>query len=190
MVSLKIIEKNITIHDPEKVADYLSKYGIKYEKWNSNKLNSEDASPDRILEVYREEVERLKKEGGYVTADVIDINSNTPGLDDMLLKFNKEHWHDEDEVRYTIKGHGLFHINAEDEVTLSVEVGKGDLLRVPKGTKHWFDLCSDREIRAIRLFQNKSGWTPYYTNSGKDKKFIPLCFGPAFIPAEGDREKV
>ena len=43
---------------PEKVADYLSKYGIKYEKWNSDKLNSEDASPDRILEVYREEVER------------------------------------------------------------------------------------------------------------------------------------
>lgn len=186
MVSLKILEKDQEINDPLKVSKILNGYGIKYEKWNSDKLQSENASPEKILDVYHEEVEKLKKEGGYVTADVIDINDSTPGLNEMLAKFNKEHWHDEDEVRYTIKGHGLFHIYPEEGVTLSVEVEKGDLLRVPRGTKHWFDLCKDREIRAIRLFQNKSGWTPYYTNSGNEKKFFPLCFGPSFIPLRKD----
>ena len=63
------------------------------------------------------------------------------------------------------------------------EVAPGDLIRVPSGTWHWFDLCADRRIRAIRLFQDKSGWTPHYTESGVDSKFQPLCFGPTYIPA-------
>jgi 1,2-dihydroxy-3-keto-5-methylthiopentene dioxygenase len=38
----------------------------------------------------------------------------------------------------------------------AIKVEAGDLIRVPKGTHHRFDLCSDR-IRAIRLFQDVSG---------------------------------
>jgi 1,2-dihydroxy-3-keto-5-methylthiopentene dioxygenase len=53
---------------------------------------------------------------------------------------------------------------------------------VPKGTHHWFDLCSDRRIRAIRLFQDQAGWTPHYTKTGVDQGFQPLCFGPAYLP--------
>jgi len=48
---------------------------------------------------------------------------------------------------------------------------------VPRGTWHWFDLCGDRDIRAIRLFQDKAGWTPHYTNSGTDKGFQPSAWG-------------
>ena len=59
---------------------------------------------------------------------------------------------------------------------------QGDLIRVPKGTLHWFDLCGDRRIRAIRLFQDPSGWTPHYTQSGVDRSFQPLCFGPQYFP--------
>jgi 1,2-dihydroxy-3-keto-5-methylthiopentene dioxygenase len=185
MVSLKILEKDVEISDPVKVKEYLARFGIKYEKWSFDKLESEDASPEKILQAYSDEINRLKMEGGYSTADVIDINRNTPGLEEMLNKFDKEHWHDEDEVRYTLKGHGLFHVSASANETLSIQVGKGDLLRVPSGTKHWFNLCTDMEIRAIRLFPNKSGWTPYYTGSGNDGKFMPLCFGPSFIkPSE------
>ena len=43
-------------------------------------------------------------------------SADTPNLDVMLAKFNKEHWHDEDEVRFIIEGRGLFHINAGDSV--------------------------------------------------------------------------
>ena len=64
----------------------------------------------------------------------------------------------------------------------AIEVEAGDLIRVPRGTHHWFDLCADRRIRAIRLFQDPSGWTPHYTGSGVDKHFQPVCFGPAYFP--------
>jgi 1,2-dihydroxy-3-keto-5-methylthiopentene dioxygenase len=127
-------------------------------------------------------IDDLKARGGYVTADVIDVFPDTPGLDAMLNRFNSEHWHDEDEVRFIVEGRGVFHVHPPGEPVFAVEVGPGDLIRVPRGTHHWFDLCNDRRIRAIRLFQDPAGWAPHYTHTGVDKGFQPVCFGPAYIP--------
>jgi 1,2-dihydroxy-3-keto-5-methylthiopentene dioxygenase len=91
--------------------------------------------------------------------------------------------HDEDEVRFIISGHGLFHIHTGAGQVAAIEVEAGDLIRVPRGTWHWFNLCADRQIRAIRLFQDMSGWTPRYTDSGADKNFQPLCFGLSHLPS-------
>jgi 1,2-dihydroxy-3-keto-5-methylthiopentene dioxygenase len=67
-----------------------------------------------------------------------------------------------------------------------IEVQAGDLICVPKGTWHWFDLCGDRRIKAIRLFQDVSGWTPHYTGSGVDRNYQPVCLGPAYVaPQKG-----
>ena len=111
---------------------------------------------------------------------MIDVNPATPNLDEMLAKFDKEHTHSEDEVRVILAGLGIFFLNLGGRVA-SVEVGPGDMLRVPKGTTHWFTLCKDRRIRAIRWFQQTSGWTPEYTGSGVDKDHQPLCFGSAYL---------
>ena len=140
-------------------------------------------APEEILDAYALEIERLKSRGGYVTADVIDVNPQTPGLEEMLAKFNREHRHDEDEVRFIIRGRGVFHIHPAEGPLTGIEVEPGDLLTVPRGTLHWFDLCADREIRAIRLFQDKAGWTPHYTNSGAERGYQPSCFGTLHIPS-------
>ena len=68
---------------------------------------------------------------------------------------------------------------------VSITVEAGDLLRVPRGTWHWFDLCQEKRIRAIRLFQDTSGWTPHYTESGVDRRYQPLCFGPSYLAGRG-----
>ena len=73
---------------------------------------------------------------------------------------------------------------AENGDVVSIEMEAGDLIRVPRGTKHWFNLCGDRTIRAIRLFQDASGWTPHYTESGVDAGYEPVCFGLAYFPAQ------
>ena len=41
------------------------------------------------------------------------------------------------------------------------------------------------EGRGLRLFQDPSGWTPHYTETGEETKFQPLCFGPSYLPAQG-----
>jgi 1,2-dihydroxy-3-keto-5-methylthiopentene dioxygenase len=139
-----------------------------------------DASADEVLAAYAAEIDEMKRRGGYVTADVIDVNPSTPNLETMLAKFDKEHTHSEDEVRFILAGRGIFFLALQKGVA-SVEVHPGDMLRVPRGTKHWFTLCEDRRIRAIRWFQDTTGWTPHYTGSGIDQGYQPLCFGPAYL---------
>ena len=182
MARLRIPEEQRSIDDQEAVATYLTTQGIDFERWTSNVKATAEASAGAILAAYAGKIDELKARGGYVTADVIDVKPDTPGLDGMLARFNSEHWHDEDEVRFIVEGRGLFHIHPNQGPVFSIEVEAGDLIRVPRGTHHWFDLCADRRIRAIRLFQDSSGWTPHYTGSGVDRGFQPLCFGPAYFP--------
>ncbi len=184
MAVVRIPQENRTVEQPEQVRNYLATIGIEYERWPSDGKLPPNASAEEILNAYGEQIGRLKARGGYVTADVIDVNPETPNLDAMLAKFSIEHWHDEDEVRYIVAGRGLFHIHPKTGPVIAIEVKAGDMIRVPRGTLHWFDLCGDKKIRAIRLFQDTSGWTPHYTQSNMDKKYEPICLGPRYIPPQ------
>jgi 1,2-dihydroxy-3-keto-5-methylthiopentene dioxygenase len=183
MALIRIPDENKTIHDAQEIRAYLAARGIEYERWEPTPDVPASSTADEILSAYAPKIAELKARGGYVTADVIDVKPDTPNLDAMLLKFSSEHWHDEDEVRLIVEGRGLFHVHPSEGAVFAIEVERGDLIRVPRGTHHWFDLCGDRRIRAVRLFQDQSGWTPHYTKSGVDSRFQPLCFGPAYIPA-------
>ncbi len=182
MAVINIPDRKIKLADADAIRNRLAEIGIDYERWENIGEVPADATDEEILEAYSAEIEKLKATGGYVTADVINVVPTTPGLNEMLDKFNKEHWHDEDEVRFIVKGHGLFHIAPKGGDVVSIEMEAGDLIRVPRGTLHWFDLCGDRTVRAIRLFQDASGWTPHYTGSGVDKGYEPVCFGPSYLP--------
>jgi len=182
MANIRIPDEQREIHDVARIREFLKPFGIWYEKWNVERGVSADEPAEAILDAYRPEVDRLKSEGGYVTADVINVTREFPNLDAMLDKFNKEHTHSEDEVRFIVKGRGIFHIHADHGPVFAIQVEAGDLINVPAGMKHWFDLCAEREIRAIRLFKEQAGWTPSYIDDGVHAKFQPLCLGPAFIP--------
>ena len=181
MALIRIPSENRTISGEAEVRAFLALHDIEYERVPERPGAPPDAPADVILAAYADKINALKQRGGYVTADVIDVSPDTPGLDAMLTRFSAEHWHDEDEVRYIVAGRGLFHIHPTTAPVFSIEVVPGDLIRVPRGTHHWFDLCADRRIRAIRLFPDTTGWTPHYTESGTDKSFQPLCFGPSHI---------
>src|SRR4029453_914134 len=103
MAIVNIPDENRTIRDGQEITDYLAGLGIDYERWNPSKEIAANAPAEEILAAYADEIEKLKARGGYVTADVIDVNPQTPGLDQMLARFNREHWHDEDEVRFIIQ---------------------------------------------------------------------------------------
>jgi 1,2-dihydroxy-3-keto-5-methylthiopentene dioxygenase len=182
MAVVLIPDQDVRFTEFSDITRALAEIGVDYERWNGIREVSADASDEEILEAYSEEIEKLKASGGYVAADVINVLPTTPGLEEMLNKFNKEHWHDDDEVRFIVKGRGIFHIAQKGHDIVSIEMEAGDLIRVPSGILHWFDLCGDRRIRAIRLFRNPAGWTPHYTGSGVDVGYEPVCFGPAYFP--------
>ncbi len=182
MARIRIPDEKRSISEPGEISRYLAGIGIHYEHWECATSLPSTATAEEILAAYSPQIEKLKARGGYVTADVIDVHPQTPGLDAMLARFNVEHWHDEDEIRFIVAGRGIFHLHPKQGPVIAVEVESGDLIRVPLGTHHWFDLCSDRRIRAIRLFQDPAGWTPHYTESGVDRGYEPVCFGPTYIP--------
>ncbi len=181
MAVISIPALNEKLDQPAQISEFLAPFGIWYERWEVEGRVGPEPTNEEILAAYRPEVERLTARGGYVTADVINVTPETPGLDAMLNKFNKEHTHDEDEVRFIVKGRGVFHIHPQDRPVFAIQVEAGDLLNVPAGTRHWFDLCEDRLIRAIRLFRDPAGWAPRYTGDDIHTQFTPVCWGPSYL---------
>lgn len=182
MALLRIPHENRVLAEGGEIRDFLAGAGITYERWSVEGRLGDRPTAEEILAAFAPEVEALKARGGYVTADVIDVTADLPGLQAMLDKFNREHTHAEDEVRFIVRGRGIFHVHRPGAPVFAIEVEAGDLINVPAGTRHWFDLCADRNIRAIRLFREKAGWTPQYTGSDLAAGFAPLCLGPAYLP--------
>lgn len=184
MASVFVEEQNKTITEPSEIVAFLAPFGIAYEHWQVDGRLREGASDEEILQEYAKEIEQVKRAGGYVTADVINVKPETPNLDAMLAKFNKEHIHTEDEVRFTVAGKGVFHLHPEGGPVFGVTVESGDMINVPKGMNHWFNLCDDRHIRCIRFFQDMTGWTPHYVENPVHQKFSPMCFGGTYLPID------
>jgi 1,2-dihydroxy-3-keto-5-methylthiopentene dioxygenase len=177
MASVFVPSEQKTINDPQEISEFLKPFGIWFEQWKVGGRLKDSASDQDILDEYSPEIQTIKERGGFVTADVINVNPSTPNLDTMLQKFNKEHTHDEDEVRFTVSGKGIFHLHPDGGPVFGVTVESGDMINVPRGTKHWFNLCDDQHIRCIRFFEEPSGWTPHYVEQGVHAEFSPMCFG-------------
>lgn len=184
MATVNIPDQNRTLTSPEEISAFLKPFGIWYEHWAVEGRLKPSATDADILAEYAPEIEKVKAAGGFVTADVINVHPDTPNLDAMLSKFNKEHTHSEDEVRFTVEGKGVFHLHPENGPVFAVTVESGDMINVPRGTKHWFNLCDDRHIRCIRFFEDVSGWTPHYVDAGVHSNYSPMCFGPNYVGAQ------
>ena len=185
MATVTLRDENRVLEDPTEISTFLAPFGIWYRRFEGSDQLPENATDPEILEAYREPIELLKAEGGYVTADVINVKPETPGLDAMLNRFNKEHWHDEDEVRFIVHGRGVFHIHPPEGPVFGIEMVKGDMIRVPRGTHHWFDLCSDKHDPGRAPVPGHLRLDAALHRDQGGSGFEPLCFGPAYMPAPG-----
>lgn len=111
---------------------------------------------------YQPPLDRLKDEQGYVRQDVVELDPETPDLDAICAKYDKEHHHEEDEVRFVLDGAGIFDIRGDNDLWMRIEVGVGDLIIVPAGRHHRFELTEAKAIRCIRLFKDEAGGVPHY----------------------------
>lgn len=108
-------------------------------------------------------IEAVKREHGYVDEDFIELGPATPNLDAICAKFDREHYHTEDEVRFVVDGEGIFDVRDEgDDRWIRIEVGSGDMIVIPARKYHRFYLTDRKQIRCMRLFANHEGWAPLY----------------------------
>lgn len=154
----------------DEIATQLAKVDVRFEQWQASAPITSSTSDNEIMNIYSDDINRLKQQDGYQTVDVISLAKGNPSAAELRAKFLFEHTHSEDEVRFFVKGQGLFCLHINDKV-YQVLCQQGDLISVPAHTPHWFDMGSDPEFTAIRLFNNTEGWVAKSTESDIAKQF-------------------
>lgn len=148
--------------DPAEIKALLNKAGVLFERWKADAELPANATSEAVLAAYKSEVDRLSAQAGYETIDVIRITPDNPKKDELRAKFIEEHVHDEDEVRFFVEGSGAFYLHLDGHV-YQVVCTRDDLLSVPAGTQHWFDMGPEPFFTAIRLFISPDGWVAKFT---------------------------
>lgn len=162
-----------TLLDHAAIARELAAVGVRFERWAANQPIAPGASQDEVLAAYHDDIERLQHERGYQAVDVISLAADHPQKDALRKKFLSEHTHSEDEVRFFVAGQGQFTLHIGERI-YDVLCEAGDLIGVPGGTRHWFDMGPNPHFVAIRLFTNPEGWVAKFTGEDIADRFPRL----------------
>ncbi|MFB3169361.1 cupin domain-containing protein [Neobacillus sp. 179-C4.2 HS] len=168
MANIRIRNTNKRLTKEQAVTSFLDKHGVLYEHWDMDKLSNKlrnqfllsNEDKEEILSTYDDEIRSLANRRGYAEWDVVALSDATPNLDELLKKFENVHVHTEDEVRAITAGNGIFTIKGE-EGYFDVELSPGDVISVPVNTPHFFTLMENRQVVAVRLFIDSSGWVAH-----------------------------
>jgi len=162
-----------TTSSKAKMTATLAEAGVRYEQWETDADLEPGASQEDVIAAYQKDIDRLMKEDGYQTVDVVSLSADHPQKKEFRQKFLSEHTHSEDEVRFFVGGEGLFTLHIGEKV-YEVLCTEGDLISVPANTTHWFDMGPNPNFIAIRLFNNPEGWVANFTGSDIADRFNRL----------------
>jgi len=148
--------------DADEIRQQLNAKGVRFERWEADRDLGENPDADTVINAYQHAINRLVAEKGYQSWDVISMRADNPQKEVLRTKFLSEHTHDEDEVRFFVEGAGLFCLHLDSHI-YQILCEKNDLISVPAGTPHWFDMGSSPHFTAIRIFDNQEGWIANFT---------------------------
>lgn len=145
----------LSIYDQNSIEDYIFFDDIK-EQLELIGVNIEQWTP--IDGSYSTSIRELIDQYGFQSADVVES--------DVKLReyFLKEHTHDDFEARFFEEGSGLFYLHVDDKVYL-VLCEAGELITVPPGVTHWFDMGENPCFKCVRFFTIEDGWQATFTDS-------------------------
>lgn len=156
--------------DGEVISKELNAIDVRFERWATKAPLPKDADDSAVMKAYEEDIQRLKIENGYQSVDVIRLSSDHPKKLELRNKFLSEHTHSEDEVRFFVEGSGIFYLRVNGKVYMTL-CERGDLISVPTGVKHWFDMSENPQLTCIRLFTTPDGWVADFTGDKIADKF-------------------
>lgn len=113
---------------------------------------------EAILTSLDERLERLRILEPLVSRDLLNLHPEAPGTAEHLRRFSGFHTHDDDEGRYVVSGECRFGFVLPGGPQLRLTLHPGDVLRIPAGTEHWFQLTALGQLKAVRLFSHVDDW--------------------------------
>lgn len=163
------------------IAARLDGIGVQFERWEAGRPLAPDAAQDAVLEAYRGDVDRLNARFAFQSVDVVSLHPDHPDRAAFRQKFLAEHTHDDFEVRFFVDGRGLFYLHVDGSVYM-VLCERGDLISVPAGTTHWFDMGERPDFKCIRFFTRPDGWVGNFTGSDIATRFPDFDTHVASLP--------
>lgn len=148
--------------DAAEIAEKLNAKAVRFERWRADRDLGANPDAGTVIKAYQHAIDRLVAEKGYQSWDVISMRADNPQKEVLRTKFLSEHTHGEDEVRFFVEGAGLFCLHLDGHI-YQILCEKNDLISVPAGTPHWFDMGSSPNFTAIRIFDNQEGWIAKFT---------------------------
>ncbi|SFU93298.1 acireductone dioxygenase [Pseudomonas sp. OV546] len=150
------------------IAATLAEHGVRFERWQPSPIG-QGASDAEMIAAYQMHIDAL----GYEAIEVVRVTSDHPQKDELRAQFLDERCYSEDEVRFFIAGQGLFSLHIGDYV-YAVRCEKNDLLVIPAGIKHWFDMGENPHCVALRCFNTAQGQVPLLTGDTIARHFPGL----------------
>ena len=155
--------------DPAEIATRLDPLGVTLEHWPVRDI-APSATASEIRTTYRTEIDTVRRRGRYAVVDIVRMPTNADDTDPQAStaiarqKFLSEHRHTESEVRFFVAGQGCFYLHLGGNV-LALVCEAGDLMTVPAGVPHWFDMGRTPHFCAIRFFEHDDGWIGHFTEN-------------------------
>lgn len=146
----------------EAIRDQLASIGVEFERWEASKPLSPTATPEEVMEAYKDSIDVLNRKYGFQSVDVVSMHPENPQAETARGKFLAEHTHSDFETRFFVDGSGAFYIRKNGKVFLTV-CTRGDLINLPADTTHWFDMGPKPNFKAIRFFRIPEGWVGSFT---------------------------
>jgi 1,2-dihydroxy-3-keto-5-methylthiopentene dioxygenase len=156
--------------DGTRITHALREVGVRFERWDASRQLSNEDDDEAVMQAYASDIERLKHAGGYRSVDVLRCLPENPKRSELRAKFLSEHTHDEDEVRFFVEGAGVFYLRLAGRIYMTL-CERNDLISVPAGTRHWFDMGPSPRFTVLRLFTTPDGWVANFTGDAIATRF-------------------
>lgn len=141
--------------------------GVSFQQWIVKPLQVSAVTEQQVLDAYADEVSDICRREDFSLVDCVKLHPEpAPGwlhrAETARAAFQSEHRHAEREVRYFVGGRGCFYLHIGRSV-LAIICEAGELLSMPAGIKHWFDMGPMPDMCAIRFFEQEEGWIGDFT---------------------------
>jgi 1,2-dihydroxy-3-keto-5-methylthiopentene dioxygenase len=157
----------------EDIASTLAEHGVTFDRWQAETPLARDASHEEVISAYRTQIDKLMTEHGHGLMDVLSVKRDHPQKAELRAELLEEHHYDNDVVRFFAAGLGLFSLHIGDFV-YAVQCERNDLISIPAGTRHWFDMGEHPHLVMIRLARDAQGRAPKFNSESIAGQFPRL----------------
>ncbi|OPB00183.1 acireductone dioxygenase [Pseudomonas fluorescens] len=142
----------------EDIAATLSAQGVRFERWQPAMALEQGATEAQMIAAYKAQIDAL----GYGAVEVQRVSTDHPQKDELRARYRDERRYAEDHACFFVAGQGLFNLRVGDYV-YAVRCDKNDLLVIPAGLAHGFDIGENPHCVTLRLSRTQQAPVPEFT---------------------------